>query len=531
MPQSFAFSAASSAAEPLHPYWRFCVGAGRANEGLRAAWRDHLRLAIKHGGFRYLRFHGLLHDDMFVCRRLNGSLVYNWQYVDELFDALLEAGIRPFVELGFFPGDLATPSDIRCFWWKAHVTPPEDFHEWAVLIEKLVAHFVERYGLDEVRLWFFEVWNEPNLWFFFNSTRSKYFELYRVTVQAVKRVDSQLRVGGPSTSNFVPDDRFEREKEDSSRAVTHQLASLSDGAWRPVWIREFLDFCAAEKLPVDFISMHPYPTDYAFDDGGVARPRTRPVDSLRQDMLALRKILSASAFPQAEVHLTEWNSSPSPRDFSHDYPQAATYIIEAVLSASGLANSLSYWTFTDVFEEHGPGSAAFHGGFGLINLQGIVKPAFHAYRFLHTLEESEIFRGHGFLATRAPDGLNIRALAWNYPAEYESAPLHATTLEEAEATLAIGSAQTVDLTIENLPPGQPYLVEVVDSSHGFALRSWQQMGAPSSPSRGEINILREQGWATSRRLEQVAADGVLRLQLTLEAWAIASIRDLNSANE
>ncbi len=527
MRQDISFSAGAEPC-PLDHFWNFCVGAGRANEGLRAGWREHLRLAICHGGFRYLRFHGIFHDDMFVCRRENGRLVFNWQYIDDLFDAMTAAGIRPFVELGFFPKDLAVDSEVRCFWWKAHVTPPPDDGDWAVLVEALVRHFVERYGIAEVRQWFFEVWNEPNLWFFFNATRSRYFELYRASVQAVKRVDSRLRVGGPATSNFVPDDRFEREKEDPSRALTHRLPDLAAGAWRGVWIREFLDFCEAEKLPVDFVSMHPYPTDYAFDDGGVATARTRSVDSVRQDLLWLRQTIRDSAYPQAEIHLTEWNSSPSPRDYAHDFPQAAAYILETAVKASRLVNSLSYWTFTDVFEEHGPGSAAFHGGFGMINYQGIVKPSFHAYRFLKQLGADEIFRSDGFLATRAPDGANVRAVAWNYPREHPGAPPQAATLQAAESTLAIGSARTFDLEIRDLPAGTPYVLEVADAQHGFALPLWQKMGSPPSPTPSQIAVLRSQAWATHTHVERAGQDGVLRISLPLGPWAIMSLRETGS---
>jgi xylan 1,4-beta-xylosidase len=128
----------------LVPYWNFCSAAGRANEGLRAGWREHLQLVSKNCGFRYLRFHGLLHDDMFVCRRQNGALVFNWQYIDDLIDTLLVNGVRPFLEFGFFPKDLAGESDVRCFWWQAHVTPPDHYRDWSVLVDKLVRHFIQR---------------------------------------------------------------------------------------------------------------------------------------------------------------------------------------------------------------------------------------------------------------------------------------------------------------------------------------------------------------------------------------------------
>ncbi|HEY5743703.1 MAG TPA: hypothetical protein VIS99_14305 [Terrimicrobiaceae bacterium] len=509
----------------LRPYWNFCSAAGRANEGLRAGWREHLELAAKYCGIRYLRFHGLLHDDMFVCRRQNGSLVFNWQYIDDLIDALLANGVRPFVEFGFFPKDLAGESDIRCFWWQAHVTPPEHYRDWSSLVDKLVRHFIHRYGQREVRKWYFEVWNEPNLWFFFNSTRSKYFELYRATVTAVKSIDAALKVGGPATSNFVPDDRFEGELQAGEKSVTSHLKHLGDVEWQGVWIREFLTFCAQENLPVDFVSAHPYPTDIPFGHD-VDGMRTRPVDSTLRDLQWLRSIVNQSAFPSAEIHLTEWSTSPSARDFTHDYPQSAAYIIKTNIEASGLVDSLAYWTFTDVFEEHGAGDTAFHGGFGLINYQGIVKPAFHAYRFLNQLGEEELYRADGFLATRTKSDGRLRAVLCHFPSEHADAPPFANSLAVAEKTLAFGAPRSREIEIHHLPSNSAYLVETVDAENGFALRQWQAMGSPSSPTPDQISLLRNFAWDTHRQIANANKHGLLRLKLDLAPWAIALIREI-----
>ncbi len=155
-------------------------------------------------------------------------------------------GVRPFVEFGFFPKDLAGESDFRCFWWQAHVTPPEHFDDWGVLVDSLVRHFMQRYGAKEVRQWYFEVWNEPNLWFFFNATRSKYFELYRATVTAVKAsIDRSLRVGGPATSNFVPDDRFKGEEQAGEKSLTGQLSYLGDASGKGFGSRNSWNFANA----------------------------------------------------------------------------------------------------------------------------------------------------------------------------------------------------------------------------------------------------------------------------------------------
>jgi xylan 1,4-beta-xylosidase len=519
------FSALGDAV-PLKHYWSFCSAAGRANEGLREGWREHLRMTVKHCGTRRLRFHGLFHDDMFACRRNgDGELVFNFQYIDELFDALLAANVRPFVEFGFFPKDLATASDIRCFWWQAHVTPPDDLREWSKLIESAVLHFIQRYGREEVRSWYFEVWNEPNLWFFFNSTKSKYFELYKATALAVKAVDPALKIGGPATSNFVPDDRFEGEQQEGHRAITHQLENLGDVEWRGVWIEEFLEYCAKEGVPVDFVSTHPYPTDIPFGHD-VTGMRTRPSNATLMDLQWLRRVVSQSAFSSAEIHLTEWNTSPSARDFTHDYPQSATYILKTNIAAAGLVDSLAYWTFTDVFEEHGAGDSAFHGGFGLINYQGIVKPAFHAYRFLNQLGTEEVFRSDGFLATRCRHSGHVRAVTCHYPEQYPGSPPFAVSIEEAEKILAIGHPAHRSIVIHDLPAGAPYVIETVDAEHGFAIRAWQAMGEPQSPSPDQVTLLRDLSWDTRREIVKVDETGVLRLELKLSPWAIALIREI-----
>lgn len=276
----------------LRHVWNECVGAGRANEALRADWQEHVREAVDVLGARFVRFHGVFHDDMFVYRVSDGGgfgpnqplaeHVYTFAYVDKVFDAVLAAGARPFVELGFMPRELATQTE-TVFWWGAHGSPPKDMGRWVELVTTTVRHWIERYGLDEVRAWRFEVWNEPNLVpHFWTGTRTQYFELYEATARAIKDIDAGLQVGGPSTSVFVPDARYAGETQDRSAEVATAEATDPDALdWQPVWIHEFIDWCATRDVPVDFLSTHLYPTDYAFDAGDrVARSSatsTRPM--------------------------------------------------------------------------------------------------------------------------------------------------------------------------------------------------------------------------------------------------------------
>lgn len=474
-------------------------------------------------GFEYIRFHGLLAEDMFVCHAVGGKLQYNWYYIDALHDFLLATGVRPIVEFGFMPPALASGTQTQ-FWWKGNVTPPRDYTQWGDLIHALVQHWKERYGLEEIRRWYYEVWNEPNLHPFWGGTKSEYFELYRHTALAVKRVDAALRVGGPATSNFVPDDRFDGETEDKTRHLTHRVENLDSLEWRAVWMKDFLRFCEQEGLPVDFVSCHPYPTDWALDGHGKSRGCSRSRDSLHTDMTWLRNVVAHSAYPEAEIHLTEWSSSPSPRDCAHDWLPAADYIVKCNIDCAGMADSLSYWVFTDIFEESGGGPEAFHGGFGLMNMHGVKKPAYHAYRFLHQLGSEVVTRLDEGIVTRKADG-TVQALVYNYAKGLkEAVPLAGYPGHNAAKRIQqMGECREERLTLTALKPGAAFVLERM-ALEDTAIYAWEQMGRPVNLSRTQEAALK--ACAPRREYLQADAQGHLTLALTLAPWEIAFLHQV-----
>lgn len=519
---------------PLRHIWSACVGAGRAHEALRADWQEHFREAVSTLGARYVRFHGIFHDDMFVYRANDGGgfgpptplerPVYTFSYVDKVFDAILDAGARPFVELGFMPRELATQTE-TLFWWKAHCSPPKDMQAWVDLVTATVEHWIERYGIDEVRTWPFEVWNEPNLVpHFWTGTRTEYFELYAATARALKSVDGDLIVGGPSSSVFVPDARYDGEYHD--RSVEAAAAEAPDPEalpWKPVWIEEFITYCAEHDLPVDFLSTHLYPTDFAFDSQGVGRPISRYRDATRDDLDVMRDVIAASPYPHAALHITEWSTSPSSRDHMHDTVYAATYIARAFLQSHSRADSISYWTFTDVFEEGGAGIGPFHGGFGLVNEQGIHKPTFHAMSMLHRLgERIALQTEHGIITLTHDDA--VAALFFNYPESMGGRSVGGANSHPLTHRLdAEGPPRRISHEVSGLTPGDTYLVEVLDLEHGNPVEAWHRMGSPVNPTRQQTADLTRIADELARSVLAVDADGVLRIDLTLAPWAVASI--------
>jgi xylan 1,4-beta-xylosidase len=345
----------------LNTMFRKCIGAGRANEGLRADWQSQLALAHRECGFEYIRMHGLLSDDMGVYKSDGkGGGHFNFQYVDVLLDYIVGIGMKPFVELGFMPGDMAS-GDQTIFWWKGNTTPPKDYALWEELIYRFAEHVTERYSPQEVCTWYFEVWNEPNLDGFWSGTQEEYFRLYKHSALAIKRVNGKYRVGGPATAGAA-------------------------------WVPEMIEFCVKNGMPIDFISTHSYGVRAGFLDefGNTGTVLDEGEFAVSGDVLGSRRQIGESALPDLELHYTEWSSSYTPSDPIHDSYHEAAYILQKIKQAGNAAESMSYWVFTDIFEEAGPRLTPFHGGFGLLNYQGIKKSAYHAYSFMNMLGPTEL---------------------------------------------------------------------------------------------------------------------------------------------
>ncbi len=230
---SFSFLASAEnitvdASSPSHPFphfWEQMFGSGRAVLSLRDSYRIDLRSVRDITHFEYIRFHDILDDDIAVYDEdAQGKPIYNFSYVDQIYDGLLANSVKPFVELSFMPRKLALNAAPHPFWYKPLPSPPRDPAKWSALIEAFANHLEARYGKNEVQSWYFEVWNEPNIDFWNGDPKQQtYFDLYDVTAKAIKNVDPKLRIGGPATAQagWVSDSSHTAAKRDSVRFCFH----------------------------------------------------------------------------------------------------------------------------------------------------------------------------------------------------------------------------------------------------------------------------------------------------------------------
>lgn len=437
-----------------------CIGAGRANEGLRADWQEQLKYVKDQCGFKYIRMHGLLTDDMGVYfEDKSGNPVYNWQYIDKLFDYLLSIKMKPFVELGFMPNALASGSK-TIFWWKGNITPPKDYLKWSNLIKNLVFHFKERYGDQEVKIWYFEVWNEPNLKdIFFTGDQKEYFKLYSVTANAIKDVSKAYRVGGPATAGSA-------------------------------WIPEFIGYCSVNKVPVDFISTHTYGVKQGFvdPDGTTGTVLSQNPNSVSGEIVQSRKQIESSAMPGLELHYTEWSSSYTPTDPIHDSYHQAAYILDKIKNVGSVPTSMSYWVFTDIFEENGPRTTPFHGGFGLLNYQGIKKPAFYSYQFLNRLGETELENKDAASWACKDKTDNIQVLLWDFTITHPGDSVNNQMFYKRD--LPAKNIGIVSVSIKNIPSGN-YTLKIYQVGYRVndAYSTYLDLGSPKQITRDNLNTI------------------------------------------
>jgi xylan 1,4-beta-xylosidase len=466
----------AKADKPLDRFFDLSVGSDYPGTLIRPDAQAQLKTAVDELGFRYIRFHAIFHDVLGTVKPgPDGRVTYDWTGIDKLYDELLAKHIKPFVELGFTPQALKT-SDNKIFWWNGNTSHPKP-EAWHALVDAFVRHLEQRYGKAQVRSWFFEVWNEPNLdGFWEKADQQAYFQLYENTARTMKAIDPQLRVGGPSTAGAA-------------------------------WVPEFLSFAASRKVPVDFVTTHTYGVDGGFlDEKGQSDTKLSPSpDSIVGDVRKVRAQIQASKFPNLPLYFTEWSTCYTPRDPVHDNYISAPYILEKLKGAQGHLQGMSYWTYTDIFYESGPPPNPFHGGFGLMNIDGIRKPAWFAYKYLHAL------RGNAVPTSdpetwAASDGKRVAAIVWDWeqPKQDQSDRPYYTKVHPPVA------AAPVRIAFEHLKPGK-YRLEIhrTGFDHNDPQTAWLGMGSPDHLSPAQLaklqNLTRD--LPETAEIIQVGGDG------------------------
>jgi len=463
---------------PLPHIWSECAGSDRAAVTLREEWRKDLGRWVSETGLKRVRFHGIFNDELgvFAPSILNRgkATAPNFQGVDEVYDGLLARGVDPFIELSFMPSHLASGKTTFGF-YNGNITPPKTMESWSDFIRQFTLHLIDRYGIEKVRRWPMEVWNEPNLPFFWTSDQATYFDMYKATVTAIKAIDPAIKVGGPSTAQ---------------------------GAW----ISDFASYCAANNLPVDFFSTHCYAGDNQEKLFGtnLALPQSQVIPEV---VKRCRQQIEASAYAGTPLWLGEWSA---------DSPALIAHIVAGCLP---YCQAMSQWTMSSTYEELGVADYVLKEGdmgYGTMVHQ-IPKMPFNTYKLMHQLGDVRLAAEGPALASRRANG-KLSTLVWNLAEVQQPSGIPGMSSNRTVK----GEDRTLQVTIAGAAR-RNVSVQFVDPQRGSPLPAWRAMGSPQYPRQDQLAILRQAAEIAAPVSMKLDAHGSLNLPLPAEGLALITL--------
>ena len=466
---------AKSELKPYPHFWERCIFGGHASLALRDDWRKHLKVCHDELGFQFVRLHGIFNDDTGIFRIVDGQKQLSFYNLDNIFDFIVGIGMKPMISLSFMPADMASGKK-SVLPYQANITPPKNFSDWGDLVKRLIGHVQVRYGKAEVRSWLFEVWNEPNSEKFWAGTKEEYFQLYAETSRTIKKIDEEIKVGGPASAAGE-------------------------------WISEFLEFAHNEKVMVDFITTHQFPIN------------TVANQSLNLEFLMAAakrealKNMSTKAKNEAlglPLFITEWNCSPGSRDVHHDEMYMPAFIIKTIADQQGPADVYAFRSMTDVFDEDGFPTNPFHGGSGLLNIYGIPKPAFHAFDFLNQLEGGQI-------AVKREHPTKVEVLAFKSESRIQLLVyLH-------DVPFSPMKEEILTVEISGLAGFKDAWLKRIDETHGNPRKRWLDMGSPRYLSLDEIRMIIVETAIQIEPVELLPEGDLYKLEISIPPHGVAFI--------
>eukprot|EP01084_Bolivina_argentea_P144622 253689_1 len=521
--QQWSIDISSSGASNFTFWWNRCVGSGHAALALRADWQRTLKYVHDETGMESVRFHGILNDDVGTY---NGVGDYSFINIDKIFDFLLSINMKPYIEVSFTPNELAVG---KCYMdhYKSNTTPPKDYNEWQKYISTWIQHLVDRYGIDTVSKWHFEIWNEPNIPFLMNwngtcipSTFDEYLTLYNNTVTAIKSVSDKVQVGGPATAGIE------------------------------AWVDQFLTATSTKNIPIDFVSSHEYPPQ--------GNNKSINTNIFLNSLRGINGLLDKynSTYPNMPFYLSEFNSGlfwinkdQTVKAFDNqDTIYASSFMIfqmNKLQQLFGIHNRhyklLSYWTFSDIFEEGGFQSYPFWPNytysvgadyyFGMTTIRGINKPVFNVFQIVYKYGSTTQYNAQIIGADKNANNNTIAVFCLKndknnsqnryslFMTNYADYPYPIDLFRNQ--TIFVYVLQTIDNSLKVPKSATEYRI---DESNGNAYQTWIKIGKPKYPTQQQMSILNESSQMKGKNVSwKVVNDTTVQFNVYIPKYTVILI--------
>lgn len=462
-----------SSNKKLIKYWNKITSVERASLCLRSEIQSQIKKAQKELGYEFIRFHGIFSDEMMVYREdAFGNSIYNWNYIDEIFDFFCRINLKPFIEIGFMPEVLASKKQYSDFFWKPNVSYPKSMKKWSDLISEFIKHCIDRYGRINVESWYFEIWDAPELSnLFWYESKENFFKFYKETYFAMKKISSKLQIGSPG---ILPINNFG-------------------------WFKDFLNYCKNNSIVINFVACHIYTTT---DIQNTAIPKeilgnkhinlSMPDENyLQSSVISLKNILNSAGLNALNLFVTEWNQSPYTVDYTRDTCFQSSYIVHNILNNIDNIDSLGFWTLSDIMDQGITGTNLFHGGYGLFTRNSIKKPAFNAFYLLNRLGDNLVDHGKDYIITSKGSTYQILIYNFVYFDElFRTGDKSLLSYHERYNIFKSTEAKntTILLTLEE---GKYNIIRYsLNRESGSSFDAWLKMGAPEEMNNEMLTYLK-----------------------------------------
>lgn len=493
---------------PLNHTWKTFLTVGSAKQILYQNVQDMLKEIQSTIGYRYIKFHGILSDEMHVFNRIGQSeYYYSFAFIDQVLDFLLSIDLKPLIQLSFMPRELAADPQKTCF---GYITsPPSDMNEWCQLIHAFTTHLIERYGENKVISWPFCVWNEPdtNYNMFGFSSNEEFCNFYKTTYNEVKNCHPGIQFGTPSNYYLTQ--------------------------YKEHWIVSFTEWCKENRCMPDFLNMHFYGTSFSAPLlEAFAAPEFNNKICLSEDenifhsfIQQIKHYSSKLASHRTPVYLTEWNASPSHSDLLNDTCFVSCYIVKNILENYDALDSFAFWTLTDFLEESPIQPQMFQGGLGMITYNGVKKASYYAFQFLNKLGNELIAQDDGWFLTRTGDTYQLLLYNYkHYSSLYAQGEMFDMTPTNRYATFAPEEQLEFAITIHDISHVNYSVTESTINRHcGSSFDKWLEMGGEELTSKEEIKTLQNLSVPMINKYQLSADENELEICTVLEQLEVKLI--------
>ena len=464
-------------------------------------------------GFKYIRFHGLLNDEMmFYSENENGNPELCFTYIDLVIDFLLSINLKPFMELSFMPKELANDPTRTMFFINSVISLPKSMEKWNYSIGELIKHFILRYGKNEVESWPFFLWNEPDFTKMFGfENRNDFFNFYKETYKTVKNILPSICFG-------------------SSPVFVETLAGSND------WLDTFMDFCKSNDCLPDFINMHFYPMNLLGLDATTISQEahikmrrylvyTESENALKENIKCIKKRLKENDWKTNKLYLTSWNSSISHSELLNDTVYKAAYIAKNILENYDSLESFGYWQISDFTEEVKMRNQLYHGGQGIFTYNRIKKSHYYVFEMLNKLGDKLLEKGDGFFITT--DGDSIQIILYNYQHYsklYAAGEMFDMTFNNRYTPFPKPHTLKVILPLTNLSNADYLLTEtIVNKDYGSSFDKWIDLGGLPLENKSDIEYLKSVSVPRIQKKILTTANDLLTITAELEPHEVRLI--------